>query len=233
MQTTQEHPPPESSRIFATLAIGLVSISVFCLGALHLLSPELDPSWHMVSEYAYGSHGSWLRMFFCCWGLGAVSLAIAAFPWTFRAWHKLGAALVLLSGLGALAGGIFDVRHALHGLAFGVGVPTLPIGALLLNSVLIRSEPPARLRLRVSAHATWLGVLLMAVSMGLFITQLKAVGAFHPESHQVLTALPAGVTSVSGYANRLLVLAYLSWIAVASHAIRSTTRQSDLSQVQN
>lgn len=212
--------PSPTSRLFAAAATGLVLLSALCLGALHVLSPELDPSWHMVSEYAYGTHGPLLRGFFACWGSGAIALAIAVLPLGTQWWHRLGAAFVLASGFGAIGGALFDVRHPLHGLAFGLGVPTLPVGALLLTGLLARHAPNARRPLRISAHATWLCIVLMGVSMGLFIASLKAAGAFHPESGQALQTLPAGVTSVSGYANRLLVLAYLTWIALAGMAMR-------------
>lgn len=219
--------PSPSSNALATLSMSLTAGAALSLMALHWLSSELEPAWHMVSEYAYGNHGHVLTVFFCCWGLGAIAFGASSFPLAAKWQHKLGVGLVVASGVGALGGGLFDVRHPLHGLAFGVGVPTLPIGALLLSGCLAQLAPKARLGLRLLAHATWVSVLGMAVSMALFIASLKAAGAFHPESHQVLTRLPEGVTSVSGYANRLLVLAYLSWIAFAAHAIRSAARKSD------
>ncbi|MGC4068400.1 MAG: DUF998 domain-containing protein [Polyangiaceae bacterium] len=188
---------------------------------MHVVSSELDPSWHMVSEYAYGQYGLLLRVFFVCWGLGAIAASLAMFPLTIRWWHKLGVALVFISGVGAIGGGLFDVRHALHGLAFALGVPTLPIGALLLSGLLASHLPAARVKLRIAAHATWVSVVLMAASMALFVASLKAAGAFHPESGQVLTTLPPGVSSVSGYANRLLVIAYLAWIGLAGAVTRN------------
>ena len=224
MQTPEEPTPSASARALATLSMGLVSISALCLGALHLLSSELDPSWHMVSEYAYGNHGALLCVFFLSWGLGAIALGLATIAWADRWRHRLGVCLVIVSGFGAVGGGLFDVRHALHGLAFGIGVPTLPIGALLLNGLLSKHAPAARQRLRVLAHATWICILIMAVTMVLFIASLKAAGAFHPESGQALKSLPHGVTSVSGYANRLLVMVYLTWIGVAAGAIRTISK---------
>lgn len=222
-----------NTRGLATLALTLVCLSVIGLVALHFLSSEFAPSWHMVSEYAYGEYGLVLSVFFFCWGAGAIALGVALLPWATKRRHRLGAGLVMLSGIGAVAGGVFDVRHPFHGLAFGLGVPTLPIGALLVSGMLANAAPSASLRVRILAHATWVSILGMAVSMALFITSLKAAGAFHPESHQVLMTLPEGVTSVSGYANRLLVLAYLSWIGVAGGAIRSAACSSNLNRVRD
>ncbi len=212
------------ARRFATASIALALTSALCLAALHVVSPELDPSWHMVSEYAYGTFGPLLRAFFFGWSLSAAASAIALFPLAERWWHRLGVALVCLSGIGAMGGGLFDIRHPLHGLAFALGVPTLPVGALLLTGLLARRAPNFRRVLQVSAHATWLSIVAMGASMAAFIASLKAAGAFHPESAKVLESLPAGVTSVSGYANRLLVLAFLAWLAIAGAAVRVSER---------
>ena len=214
--------PSPRSRNVAGISFSFAFGSALCLLALHFLSPELDPSWHMVSEYAYGSHGGVLSAFFFCWGLASITSSVALFPLGTRWWHSLGAVLVLLSGVGAIAGGLFDVRHPLHGLAFALGVPTLPIGALLLSGHVAKYAPTFRTALRISAHITWLSIIAMGAAMALFISSLQAAGAFHPESHQVLEALPAGVTSIVGYANRFLVLAYLTWLSLAGLAIRST-----------
>lgn len=220
MSHAHDEGPSKFSRSLAAASMLLALASALCLAALHVLSPELDPSWHMVSEYAYGAHGPVLRGFFACWGLAGIASGLALFPLATRWWHWLGAGLVLVCGLGAIGGGLFDVRHPLHGMSFALGVPTLPIGALLLTGRLARHAPKARRLLWISAHATWLSIVAMGVAMGFFIASLKAAGAFHPESGQMLQTLPAGVTSVSGYTNRLLVLAYLAWLALAGAAVR-------------
>ncbi len=39
----------------APLAIGMALVTLLLLASLHFLSPEFDPSFRMVSEYALGS----------------------------------------------------------------------------------------------------------------------------------------------------------------------------------
>ncbi len=45
-------------------------------------------------------------------------------------------------------------------------------------------------------------------------------GAFHPETKEMLASLPEGVPAVVGYANRLLVVAYLVWLLVVGGTVR-------------
>ncbi|HEU0202629.1 MAG TPA: hypothetical protein VFR86_19630, partial [Burkholderiaceae bacterium] len=59
MQTLAESAPVEWSTGAATIAIAAAAISAFCLIALHIVSPEFEVSWRMVSEYANGKYG-WL-----------------------------------------------------------------------------------------------------------------------------------------------------------------------------
>ncbi len=201
----------------ARAAIAFAAGSALCLAALHVLSPEFAPSWRMVSEYALGEHGAVLRGFFFAWGASSLAVAGAVAATTSGPRARIGAALVLLSGLGAIAGGLFDVRHPLHGLAFGLGVPTLPLGALLLLSARSARAPARRGWLRLTTLATWLSVVGMGGAMGMFIQALQEAGAFHPGA--VLDALPPGVPAVIGVANRLLVAVFLAWNVVAALAL--------------
>lgn len=41
----------------AILALTASMTTLVCLAGLHVLSPEFDPSWRVVSEYALGRHG--------------------------------------------------------------------------------------------------------------------------------------------------------------------------------
>jgi Protein of unknown function (DUF998) len=41
---------------------------------LHVLKPEMDPSWHMISEYALGRHGWIMRLAFISLAISCVAL---------------------------------------------------------------------------------------------------------------------------------------------------------------
>jgi Protein of unknown function (DUF998) len=107
----------------AWLAIGAPLVSALALVALHLLSPQLDPSWRMVSEYANGHHRWVLTVVFLTWALGSFALAFALLP-SGKGWiGAAGLLFLVLAGVGEAMGGLFDINHRLHGAAFAIGVP--------------------------------------------------------------------------------------------------------------
>ena len=55
----------------ARLAIGAAAATLLLLASLHVLSPEFDPSFRMVSEYALGRDAWVLSLMFLAWGISA------------------------------------------------------------------------------------------------------------------------------------------------------------------
>jgi hypothetical protein len=86
----------------AKLSIISALISLLALLALHFLSPEFAPSWHMVSEYANGKFEWVLFIFFSCWGIS--SWCAGYFLWfnTSSTAAKAGVILLFVSGLGEI-----------------------------------------------------------------------------------------------------------------------------------
>jgi hypothetical protein len=50
----------------ALTAILFAALSLLMLLLLHLLEPELDPAWRMISEYEIGRFGWLVRLAFFC-----------------------------------------------------------------------------------------------------------------------------------------------------------------------
>lgn len=48
---------PNNSRVFGRIAAGLSVAFLGFLLLLHILEPEFDPSWRMISEYELGRYG--------------------------------------------------------------------------------------------------------------------------------------------------------------------------------
>jgi hypothetical protein len=194
-----------------TIALGMISI--LCLIALHFTSSEFKPNFRMVSEYALGKHKWLLTLFFVCWGLCTVSSGLMLWDIVTLGWAKFGVILLFVTGIGAIMGGLFDVQHKLHALSFAIGVPFLPIGALLISYHLINKTEWQNhsASLLFSAHSTWISLAFMGVSMFLLFSSLKAAGIVYGPDSPPLTTLPKGVIGINGWANRLLVLCYLMY----------------------
>ena len=175
-----------------TITFGLISI--LCLIILHITSPQFKPNFPMVSEYALGQYKWLLTIFFMSWGLCSITSGIMLWDIVTTTWSKIGVLLLFVTGIGAIMGGIFDVQHRLHGFSFAIGVPFLPIGALLITYHLIKNAEwhPYSTSLLISSHSIWIGLILMG-SMFLLFSNLKATGIVYGPDSPPLTELPNGV----------------------------------------
>lgn len=197
--------------LFANGTIVFGVISILCLLILHFVSTEFKPNFRMVSEYALGKHKWLITIFFLCWGLCSISSGFMLLNIVTSSWAKFGVLLLFVTGIGAIMGGLFDVQHKLHGLSFGIGVPFLPIGALLISYHLIKKAEWQNhsTSLLLSSHSIWISLIFMAVSMFLLFSSLKTAGIIYGPDSPPLTELPKGVIGINGWANRLLVLCYI------------------------
>jgi hypothetical membrane protein len=215
-----------SNALAGRVALVATGIAFLSLTILHVLSPEFQPSWRMVSEYANGRHGWLLSMMFAAWGVGSLALASALGPYASGTLGRVGVAFLVLAGVGEIMAAVFDINHRLHGLAAMIGIPSLPIAAVLITKARRRADragaPPAW-----AAHLTWISFVLMGVAMAIFMRSLSQAGVDVSAQTGPLSALPAGVTSFVGWANRLLVLAYLTWVGLAAlPLVRRTSASS-------
>lgn len=196
----------------ATLSIIAGSISLLSLAVLHFTSPEFSPSWRMVSEYAMGKYKWILTLFFFMWGVSSILLAIGLLQVVNGFWPYAGACLLALSGIGAICGGLFDVNHKKHGMAFALGVPPLPIAALIITYHLLNAGIITQTSVLIVAHATWISIVLMAVTMMLMFSGFKKAGVVYDKDSPPPAEVPAGVIALGGYANRLLVFSFVFWV---------------------
>lgn len=199
-----------------TLASGMLAL--LCLFVLHFVSPEYQASWRMISEYAMGKHKWLISSFFYLWGISSALLSVFLWNVTSSGWAMLGIVLLVISAIGEVMGGLFDVKHKLHGLAFLLGVPALPIAALLLGyhlSQLENWQEHATILLIIS-HATWISLVLMAVAMAVMMSGFKKAGIVMDQHAEAPEQVPEGVIALAGYANRLLVLVYVLWLLVVA-----------------
>lgn len=206
----------------ARLAIVAAAAAIVLLASLHVLSPEFDPSWRMVSEYANGRYGWVLSLMFAAWGLSSWALAFAIRSEAGTTPVRIGLVFLTVAGIGEAMAALFDIDHdALHSLAGALGILGLPVAAMLISVNIGRTEPwsAAKRTLLWTANLTWVSVALLAASFVLLVATFSQVGGGLPA--QPPKVLPDGVIGLVGWANRLLVVLYCVWvIAVAWLAIR-------------
>jgi hypothetical protein len=211
---------PSSSA--AGVAIGAAVTAVLLLASLHVLSPQFDPSWRMVSEYANGHYGWVLSLMFAAWGLSSWALAFALRSEARTTPVKIGLVFLTLAGVGEAMAAVFDINHdTLHNLAGALGILGLPIAAMVISVNLGRRQPwsASKRALLWTSNLTWVSVALLAATFVLLIATFGQVGGGLPA--QAPKTLPPGVIGLVGWADRLLVVLYCVWvITVALLAIK-------------
>jgi hypothetical protein len=222
MNTTTK-PMTRISLPAARLAIATAVTALLLLASLHILSPEFDPAWRMVSEYAYGHFGWMLSLMFLAWGISAWALTAAIWSQVPNKAGKIGLWLLIIAGLGEAMASVFDINHDTgHTIAGILGIVGFPIAALLLSVSLGRLQAwhEAKKPLLWIANLSWISIVLLAATLVLMTVQFMHVNGGQLPSHAP-ASLPPGVVGLDGWADRLFVLSNCLWIVmVAWQAIK-------------
>ena len=177
----------------ALISIAAAAVFLLLVGLLHLIKPELSPSWRFVSEYAIGRHGWVMTVAFFAWAVSCAMLALALRDHATTRRARIGRIILFVVSAALVVAGLFDqdpvtskpgdaTSHGLlHAIASMVGIPGIPIAALLIGGRL--------------SHATWLSLVVMAAYLLLAVPR---AGGFGPEV-------------LAGWMNRLVVVSYLAW----------------------
>lgn len=202
------------------LTFASAALALLCLLVLHFVSSEYKPSWRMISEYALGKHKWLITGFFLLWGASSALLSFGLWGVASTGWAKLGVILLFISAIGEIMGGLFDVKHKLHGMAFLLGVPALPIAALLVGYHLSGIEPWSANSsvLIIASHTAWVSLIIMGVAMAVMMSGFKNAGIPMGPDAQPPDHVPDGVIALAGYANRLLVVCYVGWLMIVAYA---------------
>jgi hypothetical protein len=191
---------------------------IVLLGMLHILLPDLDPSWHFISDYEVGPWGWVMRLAFLLLGASCVGVLVAIFLYARGIIGRLGLLLLLLSASGMILAGLFapSATNTLH--ETGAMLDQLPLAALLISISLWHNEAwcSARGALAWSLLALWVG---MAVFIGAMVVMQP--GKDRPPSPDVLV----------GWPSRVFILTHAAWlISVARSAAQiGSARRTDSS----
>jgi len=194
----------------ARVAIASAGAALLLLASLHVLSPEFDPSWRVVSEYANGRYGWVLSLMFASWALSSWALAVALWSQVTGLGGKIALGFLIAAGVGEAMASVCDINHPLHNLAGMIGVLSLPIAALLISVRLGRTQAWAAAKnvLLWTANLTWVSLVLMVAALVIMIRGY----------------VPPGIASV-GWANRLLVVVYCVWVVTVARQALQLRRQ--------
>jgi hypothetical protein len=187
----------------AWVAIATAGTVPLLLAGLHVLSPELDPSFRVVSEYANGQFGWVLSLMFVAWALSSWALAVALWSHVNGISGKIGLGFLVAAGVGEAMASVFDINHPRHNLAGMIGVFSLPTPAMLICVRLSRTEAwvGAKKMLLWTANLTWASLVLMVAALTIMIRGYTLAG-----SRIVFV----------GWANRLLVALYCVWVVTVA-----------------
>lgn len=195
----------------ARLAIAATGSVLLSLASLHVLSPEFDPSWRVVSEYANGRYGWVLSLMFVFWAISSWALAVAVWSQLNAIGGKIALGFLVAAGVGQAMASVFDINHPLHNLAGMIGVLSLPIAAMLISLRLGRTQSwaAAKKRLLWTANLTWVSLVLMIGALIIMISR-------HTGARNTMTP---DVIAVVGWANRLMVVVDCVWVVTVARQV--------------
>jgi hypothetical membrane protein len=200
-------------------AAGTVAVALIIV-ALHAIKPEFDPSWRFISEYAIGPYGWIMKLAFLIWAASLIALALPLRREAKTRAGKAGLILLLIVAGALVLAGLFPqdpvtatpaeatTSGAVHAIASMIGIPGIPIAAVLISSSLVRNNPawtPHRSAIMRSGHATWISLALMIAYLAWAVPR---AGGFNPDVF-------------AGWMNRLVVASYLTWQFVIGYRLRT------------
>lgn len=203
-----------TTRFAARIAFAGAAVGLLALGIAHLVNADLDPSWHVISEYALGAQGWVITTFFYALAASCAGLLVALVPRIRTIGGRIGLGFLGLAAIGLAMGGLFPMdplttpphqattSAVLHNIASAVGNDCFVIAATLLTFALRRNHTWAALRspLRIAIYVLWIGLILMTGAVIMVISTQPAMEGI----------------GLIGLANRLLVVSYCIWLMLAT-----------------
>jgi hypothetical protein len=194
------------STVAAIYSLGAVVLAVVLVALLHQLEPEFDPSWRMLSEYSLGRYGILMRIAFLAGGSSVIAVAIALAG---SAWPaSLGLILVAIGPLGAAFVDTDPITtpqaemsrlsnvHAALGSLFILGFPL----AATIAGISASGDPAVGPVLAWTSIVPWIALVWF---LGTNVSYARRGDHGAPEAR-------------IGWPNRVNMLAYLGWVALAA-----------------
>lgn len=209
----------DRSRFHACVAFCASGAFLALVALMHAIKRDLQPDWHVLSEYAIGSNGWIMALAFLVWAASSTALAASLKPHVTTRAGMIGIGLLVVAAFGLVLAAFATTdpvtatgdQLTTHGKLHGVGA-MLGIPAVLLASTLITWDLRRSLAWRDAHHwltrttaLAWAAMLTNAVVMATMYD-----GAYGPDVKV-------------GWPNRLIALTYSAWIMAAASAARVIT----------
>lgn len=193
--------------IAAVTALVAGGITAGLVAILHVLEPEYDPSWRMISEYSVGRYGWVMRLAFVTMAISPAATCVALWPFG-GAW-TIGLAAVALGALGAA---FIDADPIMTPRAQATLVGR---AHTVLGIILLAGFPPAAVFAGVGV-ATELGWMLAIASVVPWVGLVWFLSAASPARGR------GGSPEIRiGWPDRFCLLAYLAWVVLAAIGVLS------------
>jgi hypothetical protein len=203
--------PLSSAEIAAAYTIGATAVSVGLVVALHVIEPEFAPSWRMLSEYSLGRFGILMRLAFLAAATGLIALAfslsqvtgaIAVWALAVTAIGPLGAVVVDTDPV-TTPRAQFSTRGNVHAALGSIFILGFPVAATIAG-VAVAGDPAFGPFLAVASVFPWAGLTWFMTATLRAPRRADASGG--PEVR-------------IGWPNRISMLAYLGWVALAAGSV--------------
>ena len=214
-------PVPGSAAMTARLSRAAAGMFVLLLAVLHMLRPDLDPTWRFISEYAIGDHGWVMVLAFLSLAISFIALFLALRSEVRSLGGRIGLAALLISATGLIIAAIFPTDPVtttpdamttsgkLHSLGGALGI-AMPFAAALITWNLAHNPGWAQARRSV----IWTAALALVTTLAFIVAvalMVPADGVFGPEVRVA-------------WVGRLEILAYSAWLITVSGRLARLNR---------
>lgn len=203
----------KSSRAAAYTSFIASAVFILLLVTLHLLRPDLDPSWRFISEYELGDYAWMMRLAFFALALSCVSIVFAIAPQVRGVLGYLGLSLIVLAAAGMALAGVYapDKDNRLHEV--GAMLDHLPFAVLFVTWGLLRDPNWLQFRrtLLIVGGLPLLGLAVFVVSMIIMLPRNSG---------------QPGPEVLVGWPNRIMILAHCAWLMPVAWCASKLARQA-------
>jgi hypothetical membrane protein len=181
------------------LSIGSSVTFILLLGVLHVLRPDLSPSWHFISDYEVGRFAWVMHAAFLSLAISCAGVLVMLWPHARGIVGRLGLLLLALSAGGIALAGVFapSTENRLHEL--GAMLDQLPLAVLFITWSLWRNPAWRAVRRTLALIA-----LVLLAGMGYFIW---AMVVYQPSPEK-----PPSPTALIGWPSRIFILTHCAWL---------------------